>query len=230
MPGPQEELEDHRRRELRRAPEAAVRGIERRREPGDGRLELVWLDVARARRHGELRPKMVRERARLLLDLGATSPIRVGDRVEDARQAWHAVPVLGREVGAAEERREAGGQEDRHRPASGAGHRLNGGHVDVVEVGALLAVHLDRHEALVHERGDLGVLERLALHDVAPVTGGVADREEDRLVLVPGPLERLGSPRVPVDRVVGVLKQVWTRLVREAIGHAISVGTRAEGG
>ena len=41
-----------------------------------------------------------------------------------------------------------------------------------------------QHEALVHQRGDLRVLEGLALHDVAPVAGGVADRDEQRPVLV----------------------------------------------
>ena len=33
------------------------------------------------------------------------------------------------------------------------------------------------------------------------------------------PLERLGTPRVPVDRIVGVLQEVRAGLVREAIGH-----------
>ena len=56
--------------------------------------------------------------------------------------------------------------------------------VDRVDVGALLAVDLDAHEVLVHQRGGLGVLERLALHDVAPVARRVADRDEQRPVLV----------------------------------------------
>ena len=44
-----------------------------------------------------------------------------------------------------------------------------------------------------------GVLERLALHHVAPVAGGVADRDEDRLVLAARSRERLLAPRIPVD-------------------------------
>src|SRR3712207_7355348 len=51
-----------------------------------------------------------------------------------------------------------------------------------VEVGPLLAVDLDRDEVRVEERRRLGILERLALHDVAPVAGRVADRQEDRPV------------------------------------------------
>ena len=68
-------------------------------------------------------------------------------------------------------------------------------------------------------RGRLVVLERLVLHDVAPVAGGVPDREEDRLVLVPRLGERLFAPRVPVHRVVGVLQEVGTGFLGEAV-HA----------
>ena len=60
------------------------------------------------------------------------------------------------------------------------------------------------------------VLERLALHHVAPVAGGVADREQDRLVLRAGARERLLAPRVPVDRIVRVLEQVRARLAGRA--------------
>ena len=43
------------------------------------------------------------------------------------------------------------------------------------------------HELLVHQRRDLGILEGLALHHVAPVAGRVADRDEQRPVLVARP-------------------------------------------
>jgi len=64
-----------------------------------------------------------------------------------------------------------------------ARERLHGLHVDLIDVRALLAVDLHVHEMLVHHRGDLGILERLVLHHVTPVARGVADREEQRLVL-----------------------------------------------
>ena len=130
---------------------------------------------------------------------------------------------LVRVVRAAVERPAVGRQEDRHRPAALPGHRLDGAHVDLVEVGPLLAVHLDRHEVLVHVGRRGRVLERLALHDVAPVARGVADREEDRPVEQLRPGERVAAPREPVDRVVGVLEQVGARLAGEAVGHGPSV-------
>ena len=61
------------------------------------------------------------------------------------------------------------------------------------------------------------VLEALVRHDVAPVAGGVADREQDRLVGALGFGERLRPPRPPIDRIVLVLEQIGTRLVGEAV-------------
>ncbi len=154
-------------------------------------------------------------------DLLALGRPRLDDRLHDHPEARHALARLGREVGAAVERDAVGVQERGQRPAAVAGDALHGLHVDRVEVGALLAVHLDGDEVGVHERRGVVVLERLALHHVAPVAGRVADREQDRLVLASRSLERLGPPRVPVDRVLGVLEEVGAGLVREAVGHRI---------
>jgi hypothetical protein len=81
----------------------------------------------------------------------------------------------------------------------------------------------------VDQLGDFWVGEALALHHVAPVTGGVADREEDRLVLTPGLLERLLAPRVPVDRIVRVLEQVRRFLAGQAVGRLFAFGCGAAG-
>jgi hypothetical protein len=116
--------------------------------------------------------------------------------------------TLRREVGTGEERDPVGRQERVQRPAAGAGHRLHRVHVDRVDVGPLLAVDLDADEPLVHHLSDRGVLEGLVLHDVAPMTRRVADRDEHGLVLGTGDGERLVAPRVPVDGVLRVLEQV----------------------
>jgi hypothetical protein len=86
-------------------------------------------------------------------------------------------------------------------------------HVDRVDVRALLAVDLDAHEVLVHVLGHVRVLERLAFHHVAPVTRRVADRHEDRPVLLARPRKRRFAPRLPRDRVVLVLEEVGRGLV-----------------
>jgi len=81
-------------------------------------------------------------------------------------------------------------------------------HVHVVYVGSFLAVHLDAHEVLVHHGGYGAVFKRFVLHHVAPVAGGVAYADDEQLVFVRRFGQRLVSPRVPVYRVAGVLKQV----------------------
>ena len=113
-----------------------------------------------------------------------------------------------REISAREKGMFVRRQHHRHGPAAAAGHRLGHLHVDLVDIGTLLPVDLDRKEARVDDRRDLGILEGLVFHHVAPVAGGVADAEEDRLAL----LLRLGkgrlSPRPPVDRIARVLQQI----------------------
>ena len=113
----------------------------------------------------------------------------VGHPVQHLAERRHALPRLGREVRPGEERDAVRRAEHRHRPAAVSRHGLRRGHVDGVHVRTFLAVDLDVHEALVHERRRLGVLERLVLHHVTPVTRRVADRQEDRLV-VRAPLRR----------------------------------------
>jgi hypothetical protein len=99
------------------------------------------------------------------------------------------------------------------------GHGDDRLHVEAVDVRVLLPVDFHRDEALVHERGRFIVLEGLVLHDVAPVTGRVADGEENRLVLVARALEGIFAPRVPVDRVVRVLEEVGAGFLGEPVRH-----------
>ena len=143
----------------------------------------------------------------------------VDDRFHHHAEARHPAALVGREVGAAVEGHALGVEEDGHRPAALAGHRLHRLHVDRVDVGPLLAVDLDADEVLVHVGRGLRVLEGLALHHVAPVAGRVADREQDRLVLAPRAARAPPPPRIPVDRVVAVLEQVGTGLLGEPVGH-----------
>ena len=114
------------------------------------------------------------------------APAREGvdHRLHHHLEARHPAALVGREVGAAEERHPVGVEEDGHRPAPVAAHRLHRLHVEGVDVGPLLAVDLDVDEVLVHVGGGGRILEGLALHHVAPVAGGVADGEQDRAVLL----------------------------------------------
>ena len=225
-PRPKQELEGHRSRKLGSPAEAAVDRVEARGQLPDGALELLPAGIGPAGGDCELVAQVIREQLCLRLDLGAPRVVRIGHRFKDPREARQPMTVVGRKVGAAEEGRQVGGQEDAHRPAAAAGHRLDRGHVHVIEVGALFAIDLDRNELAVEERRGRLVLEGLPLHDVAPVARRVADREKDRSIVLARCRQRLGTPRVPVDRVVRVLQEVRAGLLgqpvrmRRSVAHA----------
>ena len=168
---------------------------------------------------GRRRPQPFEQPGAALQQPGAAGAVGpgLGDAGEHPRKPRPAPAILRREVGAAEEGRPVGGHEHRERPAAGAGGRGHEGHVDLVHLRAFLAVHLHRHEPLVHLPGDGLVLEGLVRHHMAPVATGVADREEHRDLALPRLGEGLRAPALPVDRVVAVLPQVGARLPVEPV-------------
>ena len=90
-------------------------------------------------------------------------------------------------------------------------------HVDLIDVRPLLAIDFDVDEQLVHDARGGVVLKTLVRHDVAPVTGRIADREQDRPAGALGFGERIGTPGPPVDRIVLVLEEIGARLLGETI-------------
>ena len=148
------------------------------------------------------------ERCSVFVHFVAVAAIGLLDQAQHILEAGAAEARLQREVCAAPEGLGVGGEEHGERPAPLLAHERERPLVDGVEVGAFFAVHLDVDEEPVHQLSRLIVLEALVGHDMAPVAGGVADREQDRLV---GRL-RLGQclrpPRAPVHRVVAVLQEI----------------------
>ena len=196
-------------------------------EPAEGRIEVpreVLLGQIEHRRlqRGALahvvhlleEPGDLLRRRQNALAVISPGPVDGGQELHHARPAVD--PVLG-DVGAREEGTPLGGQHHGQRPAARAGHHLGHGHVDRVDVRTLLPVDLDADEAVVQQRGHLRILEGLVLHHVAPVAGGITDGQEHRAVQLPGALEGLVPPGVPVDRVAGVLEQVGALFVDQAV-------------
>ena len=202
--------QDRRLRELGRAGEAAMDRC-RSARPAARATCARQLRRAAARR-GSGAASRLRASADGLAVAGdalvAAAP-ELGHLLQHLDEAGPAVARLGREVGAAPERLAVGGQEHGERPAALLAHHRQGLLVDGVEVGPLLAVDLDVDEQPVHHGRRRGVLEALVRHDVAPVAGGVADREQDRPVLgprqgqrrlVPLAASRPGCPRAAAGR------------------------------
>ena len=216
---PEQELEQHRGRELRCVAEPAVLRVE-------VALELLdrGVDSSAVERQptGELhRPGQgVTDPRRGLNHLAGPVPPRVVDRLEQLPEARLAVPRAVREVGAGEERAALVVENAGHRPAALAGQRDGRLHVDRVDVRALLAVHLDAHVVLVEVRRGRLVLERLVGHHVAPVAGGVPDGEQNWCITALRLGERFGSPLPPIHRILRVLEQIGARCRGETIGHS----------
>ena len=128
--------------------------------------------------------------------------------LEHLNETRAAVARLFRKIGAAPERLGIGGQEHGQWPAALLTHRGQGGHVDLVDVGPFLAIDLDIDEQTVHDGGDIFALEALMRHDMAPVAGCIADRQQDRLLGLNGLSQRLWRPGSPVHGIVAVLAQI----------------------
>ena len=216
----QQELDRRGRRELRRLAEAAVGAVvachAATRPPASSRLSSNGCSEGASSAPPRRRWAICSPPARIS---SRRSSQALATASSTERQLGMPMRELGREVRAGEERHLLGREEHVQRPAALARHRLAGLHVDRVEVRPLLAVELDGHEALVHQRRRVRVLERLALHHVAPVAGRVADREQDRPLLLACARKRLLAPGVPIHRVVLVLEQVRRGLVGKPVGH-----------
>ena len=171
------------------------------------------------------------QRVGLALHLAAPVAPGLVDGVEHAAEAGRAVGIAGREVRPAEERTAVGGEEHRHRPPAATGHGLDRLHVDGVDVGSLLPVDLDGHEAGVEHRrpSRRPRTTRGPSRDTSgtPSTRPTASTGRSSAA---GPGEGLVAPRVPVDRVVGVLAEVGAGLRGQSVHAGEPDGSGASGG
>ena len=142
-------LDGHRLRELRRAAPAAVGPVEGRLDGRRRGVEEIGRGIVRSGLDPALGDQARHQPPARRLDLVTPLTPRPVDTLEHLAERGHAVAGLVREVRAAVERPAVRGQEDRHRPAPAAGHRLDGRHVDLIEVGPFLAIDLDRDEVIV---------------------------------------------------------------------------------
>ncbi len=153
----------------------------------------------------------------------------IRDCGQDLRKARSPITGIRREIRAAPERLSVRRQEHGQRPATLLAQQLKRMLVYGIDIGAFLPVDLHVDIKVVHLRRDFVVFEAFMRHDVAPVAGGVADRQQDGLVLVPRGGEGLRPPAVPVHRIVGMLQKIGTGFFGQAVaGHArLSLGVNS---
>ncbi len=82
-----------------------------------------------------------------------------GDLFENGGKPGAAEFVFRGKVGGTDHRFQVGREPNIHRPAPASRGGLDEGHVDTVHIGAFLAVDLHADKLLIHDRGDLLVLE-----------------------------------------------------------------------
>ena len=205
----QQEIQGHRPGKLGRFAEARMARIEGAAEDVESGIQrsLSGRNTEPARGgHGRLFGQLLDGRAAGFHDAARSCAPGFRNALQHPWETGMAVALLGREIRAAVERLQLGREPNGHGPASAAGGGLYECHVNAIYVGPLFAIHLDGHEMPVHQRGDGFVLERFALHHVAPMAGGIADGKEDRLSLPARFFERLRPPREPVHGIVCVLE------------------------
>ena len=180
----------------------------------------IALDLAVGRGVGAERAERLGQLLDVMLNFVRAAFVGVRGRHQHARKSRHPLAIDRRKIGAAEKRLRVGREEHRQRPSAASGDHLHRFHVDLIEVGPLLAIDFDGNEIFVHQPRDAFVLERLALHHVAPMARRIANREQDGFVFGFRARERLVAPRIPIDGIVGVLAQIRTLLVDQSIGLA----------
>ena len=130
------------------------------------------------------------------------------DQFEDVPERRHTADGLLGKVGAAPERSAVGHQEQGQRPAGrqveDQGRRLE----LAVQVGALLPVDENRREEAVDEGRRFRVFITFPLHDMAPVAGQIANRQQDRLAAFCRLGQGLRRPGPPMDRIGGMQLKV----------------------
>ncbi len=149
------------------------------------RSSAAWsrsVGVGPCRGGGRKSTQMVQQGDAVVLDAIGMLGHRAGDRCEHLDEGGAAVARFLREIGAAPDRFAFGRQEHRQRPPALLSHRLQRRHIDGVDVRPLFAVDLDVDEEPVHDLGRGRVFEAFMGHDMAPMTGRIADGEKDRSV------------------------------------------------
>ena len=213
-----QKFEDRRVGKFRRALEAAIDAIHRLQQM---RRNLVRKRQRKLARAGAMRIGLRQPRANgldIFRDAVRLGAERVLHRAKHADEGRAAVLVLLRKICPAPERLACRRKEHRHRPAAALAERVQRRHIDMVDIGPLLAIDLDVDEELVHHRRGRLVLEALMRHHMAPVAGRVADRQQDRFALGLRVAQRGLAPHPPMDGIIRVLQQIRARGVFQFIG------------
>ena len=207
--GAPEQFENGRIRKFRRPGEAAMDGVD---EAGDLRRETS--NCARLippppprRTFG----KFVADDVCILRDPRGLRAKGFGNRFQHAHEGRPAIVRDLGKISAAPERFASWRQEHGQGPAAAFAKSVQSRHINMIDIGALLAIDLDVHEKLVHHGRGRFVLKTFMRHHMAPMAGGIADREQNRLIYRLRFRERRRAPHPPMHGILGVLQKIRAR-------------------
>src|SRR5256714_6587309 len=140
-----------------------------------------------------------------------------GNPLQNSLESRMTKSVFRGEIGSTDKRCELWSKPYAHRPAATARCCLDESHVNAIHIGSLFTIDFNVHKLASHDVGGGSIFEGLMRHDVAPVTGGITDREKNGLVFASRFFERLLPPGKPFHRVIGVLEQVGRFLVSQSV-------------
>ncbi len=213
---PPQEAEKHRLRKLR----------------CPGRPPLQWIDDAHRRRgdavddrHAQAAPRRrarqfgeaIAERRDVGRDLVPVLAVGARDGLQNVGEAGTSVAWRRGEIGSAPEGMPVRSEEHGQRPAALLTHHRQGRLINGIDVRPLLAIDFDVDEQIVHYVGNFLRFKAFMGHDMAPVARGIADGQQDRLVVAACFIEHRRPPGSPMHGVVPVLEQVRAGLAREEI-------------
>src|SRR5271165_1228320 len=123
-------------------------------------------------------------------------------REQHALKTRPSVSVCGREVRSSIKRLAVGSQKSGKRPSALARKRGHRYLVPAVNIGTLVAIHLHRDVMLIDDRPNFGIVVRLAIHHMTPVTPDSSNIQEHRLVRRASCGKSLLAEFMPLDRLM----------------------------
>src|SRR5579863_10130049 len=151
--------------------------------------------------------------------------VGIRDGEQHSLETRTPVMIVRRKICSTVEGLAVGGEKCSQWPAALSANRTDCDLIATVNVGTFITIDLHCDETLVDDVCNFGIVVRLAVHHVAPVTPHCANVEQDGLVLALGDGKGLLAPLVPLDRLVHGGTQVGGRRLGQGVegggGHGL---------
>ena len=217
-------------KELRLAAEAAIITVKGARPLAGG--IFTGIEPGVLGRAGRLVRRIVEQPGAVGLRIGNDGVALVapgaGDAVQHLEETRVAALGGGGEIAGGEYRHAVRRQDKQRRVAASPRHRQHDVAEMAVEIGALLAVDEDADIIPPERLDDAGIFQGGARQHMAPMTGSIAEGEENQLVIPIGRGQRFAVPGLPTDGVLGMRGEIGAGRIGKPPGSSGATGTDSE--